>query len=99
MMPDSKPPLFPRSQQMIAILWPSFVTAILASGLFFSAFNPRDLLPFDLDIEFSPVAAYSIGFFLFWIIALVSSVGTLFFAITNYRPPGLNRDKPGPQAE
>jgi hypothetical protein len=90
MMPDSKPPLFPRSQQMIAILWPSFVTAILASGLFFSAFDPRDLLPFDLDIEISPLAAYSIGFFLFWIISIISSVGTLYFAISNCRSPGSN---------
>jgi hypothetical protein len=91
-MPDLNPRLIPRSQQMISILWPSFITAILASGGFFSAFDPRDLLPFNLDIEVSPLAAYSIGFFLFWIISAISSAGTLYFAISNCRSPGSNSD-------
>jgi hypothetical protein len=91
-MSDLNPRLIPRSQQMISILWPSFITAILASGAFFSAFDPRDLLPFDLDIEVSPLAAYSIGFFLFWIISAISSAGTLYFAISNCRSPGSNSD-------
>lgn len=73
----------PRSQQAIAVLWPSFVTAIIASGVFFSAFDPRDLLPFDLDIDISPLAAYSIGFLLFWLLAFLSSFGTLYFATVN----------------
>ena len=87
-MSESNPRLIPRSQQVISILWPSFMAAILASGVFFSAFDPRDLLPFDLDIEISPLAAYSIGFFLFWIISAISSAGTLYFAISNSRSPG-----------
>ena len=91
-MPDLHPRLIPRSQQMISILWPSFITAILASGVFFSAFDPGDLLPFDLDIDVSPLAAYSIGFFLFWIISAISSAGTLYFAISNCRSPGRNSD-------
>ena len=79
--PDS----IPRSQQAISVLWPSFIIAIVASGVFFSAFDPRDLIPFNLDIDISPVAAYSIGFFLFWLLALLSSFGTLYFTISNCR--------------
>ncbi len=79
------PPAMPLSQQAIVLLWPSFVTAIIASGLFFSAFDPRELIPFDLDIELSPLAAYTIGFFLFWLIALLSSLGTLYLALVNSR--------------
>jgi len=79
--PDS----IPRSQQAISVLWPSFIIAIVASGVFFSAFDPRDLIPFNLDIDISPVAAYSIGFLLFWLLALLSSFGTLYFTISNCR--------------
>ena len=73
------------TQQLISVLWPSFAMAIVASGVFFSAFDPRDLVPYTLDIDISPLAAYSIGFFLFWLIALVSSYGTLYFTISNCR--------------
>jgi len=79
------PDKIPRSQQAISVLWPSFITAIIASGVFFSAFNPRDLIPFNLDIDISPLAAYSIGFFLFWLLASLSSFGTLYFTISNCR--------------
>lgn len=79
------PENIPRAQQVISVLWPSFLSAIVASGVFFSAFNPVDLIPFDLDIDISPLAAYSIGFFLFWIFAIISSIGTLYFTISNCR--------------
>jgi len=75
----------PRGQQAISVLWPSFIVAIVASGVFFSAFNPRDLTPYNLDIQVSPLAAYSIGFFLFWLLALLSSLGTMYFTISNCR--------------
>ena len=75
----------PRSQQAISVLWPSFITAILASGVFFSAFDPLDLIPFNLDIDISPLATYSIGFLLFWLLAFLSSFGTLYFTLSNSR--------------
>ena len=75
----------PKSQQAISVLWPSFIVAIAASGLFFSAFNPRDLVPFNLDAEVSPVAAYSIGFFLFWLLGALAGYGTLYFTLSNSR--------------
>lgn len=79
------PQKIPRIQQAISVLWPSFIVAIVATGLFFSAFNPRDLVPYNFDIDISPLTAYSVGFFIFWIIALVSSYGTLYFTISNCR--------------
>ncbi len=79
------PENIPRVQQAISVLWPSFLVAIVASGVFFSAFNPVDLIPFNLDIDISPLAAYSVGFFLFWILAIISSTGTLYFTISNCR--------------
>ncbi len=73
------------TQQFISVLWPSFAMAIVASGVFFSAFDPIDLIPYNLDIDISPLAAYSIGFFLFWLLCILSSWGTLYFAISNCR--------------
>ena len=73
----------PRFQKCIAILWPSFLVAIVATGLFFSAFDPYDLFPFGEDMEISRLGIYSIGFLFFWLISAVSGMGTLYFAITN----------------
>ena len=79
------PDKIPFIQRAISVLWPSFATAIVATGIFFSAFDPRDLIPFNLDIDISPLAAYSIGFFIFLLLAILSSVGTLYFTISNCR--------------
>jgi len=73
----------PTIQKCIAIFWPSFLTAIIATGLFFSAFEPRDLIPFNSDVEISDLGFYTIGFFFFWIINLLSGIGTLYFTVTN----------------
>jgi hypothetical protein len=73
----------PGIQKCIAVLWPSFLTAGVATGLFFSAFHPDDLIPFGVDLEISPLGIYTIGFFLFWLITAVAGIGTLYFAITN----------------
>ena len=73
----------PKQQKCIAILWPSFLVAIVASGLFFSAFDPDDLYPFGERAEISRLGFYSIGFLLFWLVSAISGIGTLYFAITN----------------
>lgn len=72
-------------QAGIAVLWPSFAVAILASGLFFSEFNPEDLILFESTQDLSQHGIYTIGFFLFWILSALSGAGTLYFAITNIR--------------
>ena len=82
----------PKQQKCIAILWPSFLVAIVASGLFFSAFDPDDLYPFGEQTEVSRLGIYSIGFLLFWLISAISGIGTLYFAITNCM-----RQKPDPK--
>ena len=73
----------PRTQKCIAVLWPSFMVAIVATGLFFSAFDPDDLYPFGQQTEVSRLGIYSIGFLLFWLVSAISGIGTLYFAITN----------------
>ena len=73
----------PKTQKCIAVLWPSFLVAIVVTGLFFSAFDPDDLYPFGNSPEVSRLGIYSIGFLCFWLISTISGIGTLYFAITN----------------
>lgn len=87
-------PEIPKTQKCIAVLWPSFLVAIVATGLFFSAFDPADLYPFGDDTEVSRLGIYSIGFLFFWLISTISGIGTLYFAITNcMRQNPDNRDR------
>ena len=84
----------PKTQKCIAVLWPSFLVSIVATGLFFSAFDPADLYPFGEDTEVSRLGIYSIGFLIFWLISTISGIGTLYFAITNcMRQDTENRDR------
>jgi hypothetical protein len=80
-----------RLQKCIAILWPSFLTAIVATGVFFSAFDPDDLFPFGADLNISRLGIYTIGFFLFWLVTAIAGIGTLYFAITNCIRQGLDK--------
>ena len=52
----------PRVQKCIAVLWPSFMVAIVATGLFFSAFDPVDLFPFGQETGISRLGVYTLGF-------------------------------------
>ncbi|MEM9533827.1 MAG: hypothetical protein AAGA23_23110 [Pseudomonadota bacterium] len=65
-------------QRLIAeVVWPSFLTACLATGLFFAKMDPLQLLSaFVFQLELSATAVYSIGFFFFWLIAAISSLLT-----------------------
>jgi len=68
---------------LIWILWPSFIVAGIAEGIFFTIFDPTDLRLFDAPIEASRTAVYSVGFFVFWLFAAASSALTCFFQRTS----------------
>jgi hypothetical protein len=70
-------PSIPTIQKVIAVLWPSFLVSGIASVLFFTAFDPVELLSTDI----SRIGAYSIGFFLFWLMTMASSLLTLYFQL------------------
>lgn len=69
----------PRIQKIIAILWPSFLTAGLATVLFFTAFDPHTLLLDTAYADLSRLGAYTIGFFLFWLLTGSSCLLTCYF--------------------
>lgn len=66
-------------QQVIAVLWPAFLVAAAATVVFFTAFDPHDLLAGRGGPEVSRLGAYTIGFFLFWMLTSLSSLLTCYF--------------------
>ncbi len=75
----TEPKEIPVIQKIIAILWPSFLTSGLATILFFTAFDPQEFLAHTRFAATSRLAAYTIGFFLFWILTTVTSALTCYF--------------------
>lgn len=69
----------PLIQRIIAILWPSFLTSGIATVLFFTAFDPQHLLLDTRFAEISRTGAYTIGFFMFWLLTTTTSALTCFF--------------------
>jgi hypothetical protein len=62
------------------ILWPSFLVAVPASGIYFSLFDPVDLDIFGVHIAANRIAAYTIGFIAFWTLGAASSMLTFVLA-------------------
>ena len=65
-------------QRAIWVLWPSFVVGGIAEVIFFTLFDPMDMYLFGEPLELSRTAAYTIGFFAFWVMAAGSSAFTCF---------------------
>jgi len=69
----------PLIQKFIAVLWPSFLTAGVATILFFTAFDPELILSISGYGEISRLGGYTIGFFLFWLLTSSSCALTCYF--------------------
>ena len=75
----------PVVQRVVAIFWPSFISAGIATIIFFTIFDP-DAVFSDYDI--SRLAAYSVGFFTFWLFGVLNCMATCL-----YMKPCKNPDK------
>jgi len=69
----------PVIQRIIAVLWPSFITSGIATGLFFTVFDPLELTMLTEHIGASRTAVYSCGFFMFWLLTSSTSALTCYF--------------------
>jgi hypothetical protein len=69
----------PKIQKIIAVMWPSFLTAGVATILFFTAFDPELLMEVGGYGKISRLGGYTIGFFIFWILTSTSCVLTCYF--------------------
>ena len=62
-----------------AVLWLSFLLAAVPTGIFFSAIDPEELRFCVTFPEVSRTGAYTIGFFLFWLLTAASGVLAVAF--------------------
>ncbi|HEV8647447.1 MAG TPA: hypothetical protein VGR01_17945, partial [Burkholderiales bacterium] len=70
-------------EKLIWVLWPSFIVAGVAEVVFFTAFDPQELIVFGEPVAWSRIAMYSIGFFVFWALTAATSALTCFFQQTS----------------
>ena len=76
---EAGPRDIPVIQRVIAVLWPSFLTAGVATALFFTVFDPLDLAALTNYPDITRTGAYSIGFFLFWLLTATTCALTCYF--------------------
>lgn len=82
-----------RNRQSIAIVvWISFLSAAIATMLFFALFDPVDLASsFDEQLEIGREAGYAAGFFFFWVITAGCSAVTAWLVRTAPRREARHR--------
>jgi hypothetical protein len=68
-----------RRRSLMWILWPSFLVGAATSATVFAMVDPLDIAFFGY-IEVSRQQAYAGGFFLFWLMAALSSAFSLHLA-------------------
>lgn len=74
---------------MIAV-WSSFLVAIVAEGCVFSLLDPLEILPAAQLPDHSPLAAYTIGFLVFWLFCSLASLLTCYLL----RTPAAGKPRP-----
>ena len=71
------------AQRWMWIAWPAFLVAGLLEMLVFAFVDPQDLNWFGQDLDLSRQAVYTLAFFAFWALAVLSSALTLLLGMTS----------------
>lgn len=66
----------PLIQRAVAILWPSFITAGIATVILTTALDPQSLF---IEYDISRFGGYSICFLIFWLFGMFTAMSTCFF--------------------
>lgn len=66
----------PWSQRLMAIAWPGFLVACLLEVLVFALVDPQDVRWLGQQLLSSREAVYTWTFFVFWLMAMLSSALT-----------------------
>ncbi|MHA3903130.1 hypothetical protein ACTPOE_06050 [Castellaniella sp. WN] len=82
-----------RARNLMWVLWPSFLMAGAASAVVFALVDPLDVV-FLGYLRAGRLTVYTVGFFIFWIMAALSSALTLRIA-----PRGVELDEFGDPVE
>ena len=84
-------------QRLMWIVWPAFLMAGVLEMLVFAVVDPQDMHWFGSPLDMSRQAIYTITFFVFWGIAVVSSGLTTLLAMSPFevnRCPLPQTDRP-----
>lgn len=65
-------------KHVIWILWPAFIAAGIAEVVFFTVIDPKQLFLLGQPVALSAIATYSIGFLLFWLLCVASTLLSWF---------------------
>lgn len=65
-----------KAKTAMVILWPAFLAAAALNALFFSMFDPSDLVMHGVPVEVEKLEAYAIGFGVCFIFSAISSFMT-----------------------
>jgi len=76
------------ARRLMWVLWPSFLMAGVLVMLVFAMVDPQDLHWAGHPLEMSRQGIYTVAFFLFWILTLLSSAMTALLAMS---PAEVNR--------
>ena len=60
-------------QRLMGVLWPAFLAAGMLEILVFALVDPQELHWNGQPLLWSRAAVYTVAFFLFWVIAIVSN--------------------------
>jgi hypothetical protein len=71
------------AQRWMWITWPAFLVAGLLEVLVFAFVDPHDLHWFGQDLDLSRQAIYTLAFFAFWALAIVSSALTALLGLSS----------------
>ena len=65
--------------KLLAIFWPSFVSAIFGEFVFFALIDPQQLYLLGEPVDWSRIAVYSVGFLMFWALTALAVALSLMF--------------------
>jgi len=71
------------AQRWMWIAWPAFLAAGLLEMLVFAFVDPQDLNWFGQGLDLSRQAIYTLAFFAFWVLAMLSSAFTALLGMSS----------------
>ncbi|CAN5386690.1 hypothetical protein BH10PSE16_BH10PSE16_17210 [soil metagenome] len=94
------------AQRMMWIAWPAFVLAGVIEMVVFAVVDPQSLRWFGQPLDMSRETVYTLAFFVFWLLTMVSSALTTLLSMSpfevnrspspvNGRPEGCTEEASG----
>jgi len=71
------------AQRLMWIIWPAFLVAGLIEVVVFGMFDPEDMHWFGQQMSLSRQGVYTVSFFVFWAMTILSSSLTTLLSMTS----------------